>query len=98
MRYKAAVLMLAACEVASARNAALPWEDTYAWKSAEEAEEEFRERFEYFAAEIAHWGYEWQPYEVTTRDGFKLTLFRITEGPPEGFVRPELPSSSSEDE
>lgn len=55
-------------------------------------------KFEDFAESIAFWGYSWEPYEATTRDGFKLTLFRITGGPPEGFVKPELLTSSSSDE
>ena len=44
-----------------------------------------------FASEIDHWGYEWMPYTVTTRDGYQLTLFRIIAGPPDDFVRPEIP-------
>ena len=58
-------------------------------------EEEEELLFEDFGEGIGYWGYSWEPYEVTTRDGLKLTLFRVMAGPPEGFVKPELPSSSS---
>lgn len=87
-----AVLALAASQLAIARNAAAPWENEYIVDQKDDPD-----RFDDFAKAIAHWGYSWEPFEVTTRDGFKLTLFRITGGPPEGFIRPEL-SSSSESE
>ena len=61
----------------------------------EDEEEEEELLFDDFAEAIGYWGYSWEPYEVTTRDGLKLTLFRVTAGPPDGFVKPELPSSSS---
>mmetsp|Transcript_8872 Transcript_8872/g.10890 ORF Transcript_8872/g.10890 Transcript_8872/m.10890 type:complete len:98 (-) Transcript_8872:445-738(-) len=51
--------------------------------------------FEDFEKAMTFWGYSWEPIEATTRDGYKLTLFHITGGPPEGFVRPELSESSS---
>ena len=92
MRPTVAALMLAASNLAMARNAAAPWDDSH-FKSHDE--EDHEERFSDFAESIAFWGYGWEPFEVSTRDGFKLTLFRITNGPPEGFVKPEIPSSSS---
>ena len=95
MRPTVAALMLAASKLAMARNAAAPWDDSHFKSHDEEGHEE---RFSDFAESIAFWGYGWEPYEVSTRDGFKLTLFRITHGPPEGFVKPELPSSSSSEE
>ena len=57
-------------------------------------EDEFVKYYDFEQA-IAYWGYQWEPIEATTRDGYKLTLFHITGGPPEGFVRPELSTSSS---
>ena len=83
-RSAAAVLILAACEQAFARNAARPWEDK-STKKPGQIEDKF-ERYDDFAEAIGFWGYSWEPHHVTTRDGFKLTLFRITGGPPEGFV------------
>ena len=82
--------------MATARNAAAPWHDVDRDKRGDIMLDE--DRFEDFAAAIAHWGYSWEPYRVVTRDGFELTLFRITGSPPEGFVKPELSSSSSESE
>ena len=87
-----AVLALAASQLANARNAAAPWESEYVFDPMDDSD-----RFHDFAKAIAHWGYSWEPFEVITRDGFKLTLFRITSGSPEGFIRPEI-SSSSESE
>ena len=36
------------------------------------------EKFEEFSKAMDHFGYSWEPYEVTTRDGHNLTLLRIT--------------------
>ena len=94
-RVTVAALLLAALQLAEARNAAAPWDGGHSKNKDEE--DEFV-RFEDFEESIAFWGYSWEPYEVTTRDGYKLTLFRITAGPPEGFVKPELSSSESESE
>ena len=98
MRYSfAAALILTAQETVVARNAAKPWEDKS--KGGHGKKESKYERFNDFAEAIGYWGYGWEPYYVTTRDGFKLTLFRITEAPPDDFIKPELPiSSSSESE
>ena len=94
-RSTVAVVLLTAGRAALARNAANPWTFT---RPEEQEEEEEELTFDDFGEAIGYWGYKWQPYEVTTRDGLSLTLFRIIAGPPEGFVKPELPSSSSDSE
>ena len=94
-RSTVAVVLLTASRVAFARNAANPW--SFA-RPGEQEEQEEELLFEDFGEAVAYWGYSWEPYEVTTRDGLKLTLFRITAGPPEGFVKPELPISSDSEE
>ena len=51
--------------------------------------EEFREqeqqakiklpkKYEELAKSMAHFGYGWEAFSVTTKDGYELTLFRIT--------------------
>ena len=90
-----AVLLSTSHVAAFARNAAAPWNPN---RFQEEELEEEELTFEDFGEAIGYWGYQWEPYEVTTRDGLQLTLFRIVAGPPDGFVKPELPSSSSSDE
>ena len=99
-RSTVAALMLAASEQALARNAAAQWDREEAQKNGRRFEEDDEfVKYAEFAEAIAYWGYSWEPVIATTRDGYKLTMFHITGGPPEGFVRPELPdSSSSEDE
>ena len=102
-RSRVAALMLAASQLATARNASSHWDEDEARKKKQKGTQQSADdsefvKFEDFAESIAFWGYSWEPYEATTRDGFKLTLFRITGGPPEGFVKPELPTSSSSDE
>ena len=91
--------MLLASQQAIARNAAEHWDRDTAnkrrYKSEKAAEDIEFIKFEDFAEAIAFWGYTWEPVEATTRDGYKLTMFHITGGAPEGFVRPELPESSS---
>ena len=95
-RSTVAVVLLTAGRAAEfARNAAHPWTFT---RPEEQEEEEEELTFDDFGEAIGYWGYKWQPYEVTTRDGLSLTLFRIIAGPPEGFVKPELPSSSDSEE
>ena len=108
-RSTVAALLLAAGQVALARNASAPWDTDSAKtkangkslkgdKNDDEAEmEQEWKRFAQFEKSIGYWGYSWEPYEVTTKDGFRLTLFRITGGPPEGFIKPEDSSSESED-
>ena len=95
-RSTVAVVLLTASRVAFARNAANPWSVARPGEQEEREDEELL--FEDFGEAVAYWGYSWEPYEVTTRDGLKLTLFRLTAGPPEGFVKPELPSSSDSEE
>lgn len=94
-----AVLLLAASRQALARNASNPWPPiTWNYGAGQAREEEEGEEeltFEDFAAEIGYWGYSWEPYEVVTRDGLRLTLFRVTSGPPPGFVKPVLSDDSS---
>lgn len=104
-RSTVAALLLAASKVALARNASAPWDANSTNNKSngtnrkgdtneDEAEEEQEwERFAQFEKSIGYWGYSWEPYEVTTKDGFRLTLFRITGGPPEGFIKPEDSSS-----
>ena len=36
------------------------------------------EKYEEFAKAMEHFKYGWEAFEVTTRDGYVLTLFRIT--------------------
>ena len=105
-RSTVAAMMLAASREATARNAAAQWDREMAQKrrqgqqitdqdnTAGQEEDEFVKYYDFEQA-IAYWGYQWEPIEATTRDGYKLTLFHITGGPPEGFVRPELTTSSS---
>ena len=64
-RSTVAVVLLTASQVALARNAASPWQPKSDKRDA--ADEELT--FDDFAEAIGYWGYRWQPYEVTTRDG-----------------------------
>ena len=34
--------------------------------------------YEYFAENMAAWGYTWEAFEVTTTDGYILTTFHVT--------------------
>ena len=39
---------------------------------------ENKERYLRFAWAMEEWGYTWEPYKITTDDGYILTTFRIT--------------------
>ena len=39
--------------------------------------QEDKANYEHFAAMVAKTGWNWEPYQVTTEDGWNLTLFRI---------------------
>ena len=93
-RYSTVAALVIAAQVALGRDPSKAWDGSD--KRQEEEEDDDWVRFAHFDKAIGYWGYSYEPYEVTTRDGFRLTLFRITAGPPEGYVRPEISSSDSE--
>lgn len=35
-------------------------------------------KYKEFAKDMDHWGYTWEPFELTTDDDYILTTFRIT--------------------
>ena len=46
------------------------------------------DKYQRWAEGMTKWGYTWEPYEVTTEDGFVVTLFRVT-GNSYGAFKPD---------
>ena len=56
------------------------FEQAYAEAQADSSNEDSIPSLKYpeYAEFMKHWGYTWEPYELTTDDGYILTTFRIT--------------------